>query len=159
MKISSGLLMYRLKNGLEVLLAHPGGPWWSNNWDHCWTVPKGEVDNLECGLLDNAIREFSEETGLVPEIETEYISIENITQRSGKVVFCWAFNGENLDIEKFKSNTCTIEWPSGSGQSLEIPEVDKIEWFNIETAKEKINPTQIPFLDRLVDMIGIRSIK
>src|SRR5437660_1693298 len=141
---SAGLLMYRRRPaGLEVFLAHPGGPYWINK--DTWTIPKGEYLDDE-DPLDAAKREFEEETGFKP--ATDFIPLGEIKQPNGKLVAIWAFEGD-CEPAALKSNTCEIEWPPRSGRQLEIPEVDRGEWFTVADAAEKIMKGQRPFLDRL----------
>jgi len=146
-KESGGLLLFRRGSELEVFLAHPGGPFWAKKDLGAWTLPKGELEEGEDHLLA-AIREFAEETGISP--AGPYLPLGEVTQKSGKVVYAWAWEG-NADSADVKSNLIEIEWPPKSGRRLEIPEVDRCEWFILSQAREKINPAQIPFLDRLRD--------
>lgn len=136
--------MFRRKSGLEVLLAHPGGPYWKNKDDGAWTIPKGLLDGQE--PLNAAQREFEEETGFKP--EGPFIDLGNIIQKSGKTVHAWAFEGD-ADALQVKSNEIEIDWPPNSGKKLKIPEVDRCEWFSPQEAKKKINPAQRPLIDRL----------
>jgi predicted NUDIX family NTP pyrophosphohydrolase len=145
-KISAGLLMYRIRDGvLEVLLAHPGGPFWRNKDAGAWTIPKGEVGDGEA-LLDCARREFAEETGF--EVAEPFVDLGSIRQKSGKTVHAWAFRGD-CDPAELRSNTIEVEWPPKTGRRLEIPEVDRAEFFDLKAARVKINPAQIELLDRL----------
>jgi predicted NUDIX family NTP pyrophosphohydrolase len=147
-KLAAGILLYRRgPDDLEVLLAHPGGPLWSHKDDAAWTVPKGEPDPGE-DLLHAAEREFREETGraLPP---GKRLSLGHVRQASGKKVHVWAVEGD-LDPSTCASNTCTIEWPPGSGRSLEIPEIDKVAWFPVELARRKLVVAQAVLPDRLV---------
>jgi predicted NUDIX family NTP pyrophosphohydrolase len=145
-KRSAGLLMFRrTKSELEVFLVHPGGPFWAGKHQGAWTVPKGEyMDGEE--PLDAARREFAEETGFQP--KGEFIDLGTVTQRSGKVVRAWAFEGD-CDPQKLVSNSCLIEWPPRSGKMIEIPEVDRGGWFNLQGARTAILKSQQPFLDVL----------
>ncbi len=145
-KRSAGLLMYRRKKGrLEVLLVHPGGPIWAKKDAGVWSIPKGEISPGEEELA-TAQREFEEETGVRP--EGPFIELGEITQKSGKVVRAWAFEGE-VDPRTLRSNTFTMEWPPRSGRKQEFPEVDRAEFFSLEEARKKINPAQAPLLDAL----------
>jgi predicted NUDIX family NTP pyrophosphohydrolase len=154
-KISAGLLMYRFKAGhLEVLLAHPGGPFWTNKDLGAWTIPKGLVDEDE-DQLAAARREFEEEIGAKP--EGDFFPLGEVLQKGGKTVVAWAFEGD-LDTTTIKSNTFKKEWPPRSGQWQSFPEVDRAEFFSIAEAKTKINPAQAAFLSRLDAMLpGVTS--
>ena len=143
--ISAGLLMFRRKPELQVLLAHPGGPYWKNKDQGAWTIPKGLLDGQE--PLEAAQREFNEETGVTP--KGPFIDLGSITQKSGKLVHAWAFE-HDADPTTMRSNTIHIEWPAGSGINLEIPEVDRCEWFSTSEAKQKMNPAQRAFVTRLM---------
>ncbi len=149
-RLSAGLLMYRFKDGvLQVLLAHPGGPYFANKDDGAWSIPKGEPDADE-DLLVTAQREFEEETGV--KSVGPFVPLEAIKQKGGKVVHAWAFEGD-CDAAATKSNTFTMEWPPKSGKQQEFPEIDRAEWFNLATAKTKIKVGQegvIEELDRLL---------
>lgn len=155
-KHSAGLLLYRRghRSRLEVLLAHPGGPFWTHRDVGAWTIPKGNVVLGE-DVLEAARREFREETGLTPPAAAagDYLPLGDIQQLSGKLVSAWAFEGD-FDPENLVSNTSPIEWPPRSGRQLEVPEVDRAEWFAPEAAREKILPAQIPFLDRLAELLA-----
>jgi predicted NUDIX family NTP pyrophosphohydrolase len=149
-KTSAGLLMYRFNAGhLEVLLAHPGGPFWTNKDEGAWAIPKGLVDEDE-DLLTTAKREFEEELGTKP--EGEFVPLGEVLQKGGKTVVAWAFEGD-LDTTAIKSNTFKKEWPPRSGQWRTFPEVDRAEFFSIAVAKAKINPAQAAFLSRLDAML------
>ena len=146
---SAGILLYRRRadaGQLEVLLAHPGGPWFATKDAGHWSIPKGEVDGDE-QLLDVARREFSEETGHpVPGGST--IELGSIVQKGGKTVHAWAVEGD-LDPEAAHSNLFETEWPPRSGRLATFPEIDRVAWFGPAEARERIKPTQIPLLDRL----------
>ena len=144
--------MFRRRAGrpLEVLLAHPGGPLWARKDLGAWTIPKGEYNDAEEPLVA-AQREFMEETGFLP--AAPFLSLSAIKQKSGKVVSAWAFEGD-CDPSELRSNTFQLEWPKGSGQMREWPEVDRAAWFSIEEARERILPAQQPLLDRLVERLG-----
>jgi predicted NUDIX family NTP pyrophosphohydrolase len=150
-KISAGLLLYRIRDGrLEFLLVHPGGPFWKNKDAGAWTIPKGEItDNEEA--LAAAIREFQEELGFKP--SEPFIELTPIKQKAGKMVHAWAFEGD-CDPTQIKSNTFSMEWPPKSGKQAEFPEVDRAEFFDFESAKAKINPAQVPFLEELCQRVG-----
>jgi len=146
-KKSAGILLYRLlKNKPEFFLVHPGGPFWTNKDAGAWTIPKGEYDINEEPLAA-AIREFSEETGHI--ISGNFISLTPIIQKAGKQVDAWALEGD-IDTTNIRSNSFNIEWPPKSGNWKSYPEIDRAEWFNIKTAKEKINPAQVAFLEELI---------
>ena len=146
-KQSAGILLYRNINSvLEVFLVHPGGPFFKNKDEGSWSIPKGEfLDNEEA--LTAAKREFEEETGQV--IDGDFVSLGSIKQKSGKIVYAWAIEG-NINHETIFSNTCEIEWPPRSGKKLTIPEIDRAAWFGVDEAKRKINPAQAELIDRLV---------
>jgi predicted NUDIX family NTP pyrophosphohydrolase len=149
-KKSAGLLMYHWKEQeLEVLLVHPGGPYWSNKDNGAWSIPKGEF-NLDEDSLEVAKREFTEETGFP--VSGEFKKLNPIRQKSGKVVYVWAIEGF-IDASKIVSNIFTMEWPPISGHQQAFPEVDKARWFTIEKAKEKINSGQIALLDELKSIL------
>lgn len=139
--------MYRIvSNKIEVLLAHPGGPFWKNKDMGAWSIPKGEYSEEEEPLAA-AFREFSEETGLP--IEGKYIELNPVKQRSGKLVRAWAVE-DDPDISDFRSNSFNMEWPPKSGKTIEVPEIDKLQWFSIEVAKMKILPAQVPLIEDLL---------
>ncbi|RPI16863.1 MAG: NUDIX domain-containing protein [Ignavibacteriae bacterium] len=141
--------MYRIINGsLEVLLIHPGGPFFKNKDLGVWSLPKGEPDENDGDLLKTAIREFEEETGINPEIK-DYIPLGTIIQRGGKTVHAWAFEGNIDDNYTLKSNTFKTEWPPNTGKWMLFPEVDRIGFFKTDEAKKKIKDRQAAFIDRL----------
>ena len=145
--------MYRMKEGKpEVLLVHPGGPFWAKKDDGVWGVPKGEADNGEDGeqLLDVAKREFEEETGF--QTSEPFVLLGIVKRKDGKAVHTWAFEGD-CDPSKLKSNTIFIDWPPRSGKKLEIPEVDKAAFFNLPEAKTKIYPYQLGILEAFEKII------
>ncbi|WP_121810443.1 NUDIX domain-containing protein [Mucilaginibacter kameinonensis] len=145
-KQSAGILLYRkTAQGLQVFLVHPGGPFFKNKDVGSWSVPKGEYLPDEDPLAA-AKREFQEETG--HEIFGNFIALSPIKQKGGKTVQAWAIEG-NIDPEKIKSNTFEIEWPPRSGRKQAFDEIDRAEWFNIPTAKIKINPAQAAFINEL----------
>jgi predicted NUDIX family NTP pyrophosphohydrolase len=143
---SAGLLLFRETAGLEVLLVHPGGPFWAKKDDGAWSIPKGEFAEGE-EPLHAAKREFEEETG-IPAVG-DFIALEPLKQPSGKLVFAWAVRAD-FDPSRLKSNTFSLEWPPKSGRQQEFPEVDRAEWFNVEAARRKILKGQAPFLDQLL---------
>lgn len=140
------LLFRRSRDGLEVFLAHPGGPFWSRRDEGAWTIPKGVVDEDE-ELIDAARREFNEETGMAP--RPPFIPLGSIKQKAGKTVHAWAWEGD-ADADAIISNTSRTEWPRGSGKWVSFPEVDRCAWFDLDTARTKINPAQAALIDRLV---------
>jgi len=143
--------MYRHRGGvLEVFLVHPGGPYWAKKDLGSWSIPKGEFTPEE-DPLEAARREFEEETGFPA--AGRFSPLTPIRQPSGKIVHAWAFEGD-CDPWAIKSNTFSMEWPPRSGKYQEFPEVDRAEWFTIETAKEKILKGQVGLLDELQAMIG-----
>jgi len=145
-KTSAGLLMYRVPEGrIEVLLVHPGGPFWEKKDEGAWSIPKGEVEEGE-EMLAVARREFQEELGLVA--EGPFVELTPVKQKGGKVVHAWAFAGD-CDPAAIRSNTFTMEWPPKSGRLMTFPEVDRAAFFDLVTARRKINPAQIGFLDEL----------
>jgi len=150
-KLSAGILVYRVKNKeIEVFLCHPGGPFYKNKDNGVWTIPKGEFDENEEAFAA-AKREFKEETG--QEIRGDFIPMRPIRYKDGKkIVYAWAVNG-NIDATNIKSNTFPLEWPPKSGKFIEVPEVDKGDWFTIEIAKQKILPSLSPLLEDLVENI------
>lgn len=154
--ISAGLLMFRRRNNsLEFLLVHPGGPFWKNKDEGAWSVPKGEIQPNE-DLLTRAQIEFEEEIGFKP--QGDWIALGSIKQKNGKTVHAWGFEGDLPDPFELKSNTFQLEWPPRSGKFAEIPEVDRAEFFSEEVAKQKLNPAQIPFLDRLCAALASRGL-
>jgi predicted NUDIX family NTP pyrophosphohydrolase len=146
-KPSAGILLYRHRDGaLQVLLVHPGGPMWAKRDAGAWSIPKGEYEPAEEPLAA-AQREFAEELG-TPAPGGEPVDLGQVRQRSGKVVRAWALPGD-LDAAAIVSNTCTVQWPPRSGREIEIPEVDRAEWFDMASAREKINPAQVALIERL----------
>ncbi len=147
-KVSAGIVLYRRRDGkLEVLLVHPGGPFWVKKDLSVWSVPKGEPDDGEKDLLLTAKREFEEELGFAPPAG-EFLPLGTVVQKSGKIVHAWAAEGD-CDTQAIKSNIVKIELPPHSGKFREFPEVDRAEFFEIEEAKKKINPAQAELLGRL----------
>jgi len=147
---SAGILLYRRhEGGLEVLLVHPGGPVWATRDAGAWSIPKGEYDAGDDPLAA-ARREFAEELGSPPPAAgpDEFDDLGEVKQKSGKVVHAWALHGD-FDVATARSNTLEFEWPPRSGRRIEIPEVDRAEWFGLDAAREKINPAQVELLDRL----------
>ena len=144
---SAGILLYRRSGDeLEVLLVHPGGPFWASKDAGAWSLPKGEYEDGDDALAA-ALREFEEETGTAPP-PGPLTDLGSVKQRSGKVVSAWAAEGD-LDAEAIRSNTFAMEWPPRSGRMQDFPEIDRAAWFGLEEARERINPAQAAFLDRL----------
>lgn len=144
---SAGLLLYRQRDGkLEVLLVHPGGPFWQKRDEGVWSIPKGEVGENESGM-EVARREFQEELGVAPP-DGIATALGTVRQKAGKVVEAWALPGD-LDVTRSTSNTFVIEWPPHSGKMQSFPEVDRAGWFDLDAARRKLLPAQLPFLDRL----------
>ena len=150
-KASAGLLMYRRRgDGLEVLLVHPGGPYWKKRDDGGWSIPKGEFDGGEDAEAA-ARREFAEELGMVP--AGELIELGSIRQKSGKIVHAWAIAGD-FECAAIRSNMFTMEWPPKSGRMQEFPEVDRAEWFPVDAARAKLHAGQDELIDRLLERIA-----
>lgn len=146
-KISAGLLACRMRGGVpEVLLVHPGGPFFARKDDGAWSIPKGLVDGGE-DLLAAARRETAEETGLVADDHARFVPLGQVAQKGGKVVHAWAFAGD-CDPESIVSNTFEMEWPPRSGKRASFPEVDRAAFFDRETALRKILEAQRPFVER-----------
>jgi len=149
-QISAGLLAFRRNNGIEVLLAHPGGPFWTKRDDGAWTIPKGVADT-DADTLSAARREFTEETGFVA--AGDMFPLKAVRQRSGKTVIAWAFEAD-YDLANFSSNEFEMEWPPRSGRRKSFPEIDRLSWFDYDTALKKIIAYQKPFLLELRSAIG-----
>jgi predicted NUDIX family NTP pyrophosphohydrolase len=149
---SAGLLLFRQSGErVEVLLVHPGGPFWAKRDLGAWSIPKGEYPEDEEPLAA-ARREFAEELGS-PAPDGETIELGEIRQKAGKIVCAWAVAGD-LDPAEITSNTFTMQWPPRSGRTQEFPEVDRAQWFDLEEARERINPAQAALLDRLRDAVA-----
>jgi predicted NUDIX family NTP pyrophosphohydrolase len=145
-KESAGLLLYRRgKGGIEVLLVHPGGPFWAKKDLGAWSIPKGEIEPGE-DPLQAAKREFQEETGVEPRGELKPLGF--VRQSGGKIVHAWALEAD-LDPASLRSETFVLEWPPGSGRQREFPEVDRAAWFSLAQARQKIVKGQVAFLDKL----------
>ena len=152
---SAGILLYRRADAeLEVLLVHPGGPFWARRDAGAWSIPKGEVDPGEDERAC-ALRELEEETGgAFPDAPPDaLLALGEVRQKSGKVVAAWALEGD-LDAAAIVSNTFELEWPPRSGRTQAFPEVDRAGWFALDAAREKLIPAQAPFLDRLAELAG-----
>lgn len=151
-KQSAGILLYRhQKDQLEILLVHPGGPFWAKKDLGAWSIPKGEYEGEDA--LAAAKREFEEEIGTP--IEGETLALGQQKQKGGKLVDAWAVEGD-LDTEQVRSNTFEMEWPPKSGKKRQFPEIDKASWFPVGTALEKINPGQAAFIHELMQKLDMQ---
>ena len=151
---SAGLLLFRRRPiGVEVLLTHPGGPFWARKDDGAWSIPKGEFPDGEDPLAA-ARREFREETGI--ETAGEFLPLAPIRQSGGKLVLAWALESD-FDPAQLKSNTFSMEWPPKSGRQQQFPEVDRAAWFDLEMARQKILKSQQPLLDQLAATLRARG--
>lgn len=150
-KRSAGLLLYRRTDGgIEILIAHPGGPFWAKRDEGAWTIPKGLIEDGESDL-EVARREFREETGHPAPIDGTF-PLGEIQLRSGKIVAGWAAEGD-LDPSAARSNLATVEWPPRSGRQIRIPEIDRVAWVSPAEAKRLLNPAQAAFVDRLLEAL------
>ena len=149
---SAGILLYRNgSDGVEVLLVHPGGPFWARKDAGAWSIPKGELDGDEDPRAA-AVREFAEETGT--ELAADRLTdIGDVRQASGKVVHAFTAFGD-LDPATVRSNTFELEWPPRSGRTAAFPEIDRAQWFGLDAARAKLNPAQVELIDRLVSMLN-----
>ena len=148
---SAGIVLYRRRaDALEVLLVHPGGPYWRGKDDGAWTIPKGHIDPGE-EALDAAVRELREETGIAA--TGPFITLSPIRQKAGKRVSAFACEGD-CDPDAIVSNTFEMEWPPRSGRMQAFPEVDRARWFTLEAAREKINPAQFALIEELGSRLG-----
>jgi predicted NUDIX family NTP pyrophosphohydrolase len=151
-KLSAGLLLHRsTTDRVEVLLVHPGGPYWAKRDDGAWSLPKGEYGEDE-DPFEVAVREFREELGVDPPPDRPAVSLGQLRQPGGKRVSAWALEGD-MDVTTVRSNTFTMEWPPGSGRAREYPEVDRAGWFNLKDARRKLLPGQVGFIDRLAELL------
>lgn len=151
MKVSAGVLLCRERAGrLEVLLVHPGGPYWAKKDTGAWTIPKGEIAQGEDPLAA-ARREFEEETG--SRAEGEAVALTPRRQAGGKLVHAWMVRGD-LDVSAVRSATFSMEWPPRSGRWQEFPEVDRAAWFPLDEARRRILKSQVPFLDEVASALG-----
>lgn len=155
--ISAGLVMFRIRDGvLQIFLAHPGGPLFQNRDDGYWTIPKGEPPSSQSpedeSLLQTAMREFEEETGIKP--SGPFIELGSIRQKGGKIVYGWAFQGDHDDAQAVRSNTFELQWPPGSGRIQSFPEVDKAQFFPLNEGKEKLKEAQWPLIERLIGILN-----
>ena len=147
---SYGILLFRHTGAsLQVMLVHPGGPFWAGKDAGVWSIPKG-LPEVNEAPLETARREFREETG--SEIEGDFIALGELRQPSGKIIHAWALE-HDLDVTRIRSNTFTLEWPRHSGQCREYPEIDQGRWFPVDAARERIASGQSGFLDRLLDRL------
>ena len=148
---SAGLLLYRLRDGKpEVLLVHPGGPFWQKRDEGVWSIPKGEIEADENGL-DVARREFQEELG-VPAPDAEFTALGAVRQTGGKIVHAWAAPGD-VDVTRVTSNTVELEWPPRSRRMQRFPEVDRAAWYDLDAARRKVLAAQRSFIDRLEELL------
>jgi predicted NUDIX family NTP pyrophosphohydrolase len=156
--VSAGILLYRrTQAGLEVLLAHPGGPYWARQDAGAWSVPKGVAEGAE-ELEAVAAREFGEETGfelsaVALDPAAAHLDLGEVTLKSGKIIRAWAVEGD-LDATRAISNECEIEWPPRSGRRITIPEVDRVAWFDVDEARRRAHPVQATFVERLEVALG-----
>lgn len=152
-KLSAGLLLFRrIDDGIEVLVAHPGGPMWARRDMGAWSLPKGAPDDHETDLLDAARREFREETGHQPP-DGPYLDLGEVRMRSGKVVHAWGVEGD-LDPAAIRSMTVELEWPPRSGRMITVPELDRVAWLRPVEARRRLNPAQAGFVDRLLVVLA-----
>jgi len=150
-EVSAGILAFRRNAKLELLLAHPGGPYWQNKDAGAWSIPKGVVESGD--VLACAKREFNKETGLTA--RGPFIPLQPVRQKSGKTVHGFAIEAD-FDLSAFASNQFEMEWPPHSGQQQSFPEIDRIAYFDVATARRKILPAQRPFIEELVKQLGIK---
>jgi len=151
--ISAGLLAFRRRAGLEVLLAHPGGPFWAKKDNGAWSIPKGLAEP-GADLFTTARREFAEETNFsVPALSGDFIPLAPVKQKGGKIIHAWAFEAD-FDLASFASNTFEIEWPPKSGKQRRFPEVDRVAYFALPEARIKILPYQLPLLLELKERLA-----
>ena len=151
-QLSAGILLYRRRGDCrEVLLVHPGGPFWARKDEGSWSIPKGEFEETE-DPLTAARRELKEETGL--EIDGSFVPLQPLTQRGGKVVHAFAVEGD-CDATQVRSNTFTLEWPPKSGKTREFPEIDRAAWFDLPEANRRILPGQAGFLSQLRELVRV----
>ena len=153
-KRSSGILLYRRSGGgIEVLIAHPGGPLWARKDEGAWSIPKGLLEPDE-SAWETARREFAEEIGTALP-DGEYVELGEVTLKSGKVVVAFGVEGD-LDVTTVQSNTFEMAWPPRSGRMQSFPEIDRAEWADPDTARLKLNPAQAAFVDRLLELLDSR---
>ncbi|CAN5412201.1 NUDIX domain-containing protein [soil metagenome] len=153
MKKSAGILLFRkINTAIEVLLVHPGGPFWKSKDLGSWSIPKGEFSDEETAL-NAAKREFKEETGIT--IKEELLPLSPVKQKSGKLIYAWAAE-KNIDAAAIKSNQFEMEWPPKSGQLKHFPEIDKAQWFSPEEAMQKINSAQALLITELQQLLSVK---
>ena len=153
-RMSAGLLLYRRRRGtLEILIAHPGGPFFARKDEGVWTIPKGEPNSGE-DLLAAAQREFEEETGFAP--EGPFVPLSPVTQKGGKRVHAWAVEGD-WDPSRLVCNTFELEWPPRSGRLKEFPEIDRAEWSDLDLARRRLKPAQAAWIDELQSLVARRA--
>jgi predicted NUDIX family NTP pyrophosphohydrolase len=153
---SAGLLPFRLRDAaLELLIAHMGGPFWARRDEGAWSIIKGEYDEREDPYAA-ALREFQEETGAPPP-SGPALALGELRQRGGKRIVAWAVEGE-FDVSRLASNTFELEWPRGSGRVRHFPEIDRAAWFDCDTARRKLVPGQVPFVDALAQCLSERAL-
>ena len=153
-KKSAGILLYRFHNNcIEILLVHPGGPYWAKKDAGAWSIPKGEFEENE-DPLNAATREMKEETGVT--ISGEFIELTPVKQKSRKLIYAWGVQG-NINPEELTSNTFEIEWPPRSGKKKSFPEIDKAAWFKPEEAKKKIIEGQIPLIEEIEKKLQLKQ--
>jgi predicted NUDIX family NTP pyrophosphohydrolase len=151
-KDSAGILLYRFRKGiLEVLLVHPGGPFWAKKDRAAWSIPKGEYEEGE-DPLDAAKRELAEEAGI--RVDSPLIDLGELRQPSGKIVHAWAA-GQDCDPSRIRSNTFKMEWPPKSGRLQEFPEIDRAAWYSTAVAKSKLHKGQAAFIDKLITVLDM----
>ena len=149
---SAGILVYRFRHyRLEVLLVHPGGPFWKNKDNASWSIPKGEYEDGD-DPFEAAKREFLEETGL-EDISGDFKGLGELRQPSGKRITAWAVEGD-CNPESIRSNTFTMEWPPRSGKQSEFPEIDRADWVSVAKSREKLHKGQVGFVDRLCEILA-----
>jgi predicted NUDIX family NTP pyrophosphohydrolase len=149
-KFTAGLLLFRRCNELEVLLIHPGGPFWAKKDLGAWSLPKGQIEDNEAPL-DAAKREFTEETGFT--VDGEFLPLNPVRQSGGKLVHAWAVEGD-CDPARLQSNRFSMEWPPKTGTLREYPEADRAAWFAIPEARKRILPSQKDFLEQLTSLLS-----
>lgn len=153
-KKSAGILLYRFhNNSIELLLVHPGGPYWAKRDAGAWSIPKGEFDENE-DPLDAAVREMEEETGA--KVSGKFMELTPVKQKSGKLIYAWGIEG-NFNPGEINSNSFEIEWPPKSGKKISFPEIDKAAWFKPDEAKKRIMEGQIPLIEEIVEKLQLKQ--